>query len=147
MSMYCQPNDLTSVGVNPLALQDVTLAEQQAACATASAMLDDYFGGRYQLPLLAWPPSVTYRAAQIAVYLLLKARGMNPDAGADKQLKEMYDEAIAWAQSVQRQATHPQVTPSLASPGNPTYDLPQVQTSQQRGWLTSNSNGTPTVGW
>ena len=144
-SLYCSVSDLTTIGINPVSLQDVPLAEQQGAIVAASAMIDDRIAGRYQLPLLAWPSSFTYHCAKIAVYICLSARGYSPDAGADPLWKTDYEKAIEWANGIQRQAIHPQVTPSAPSPGNRTYDLPQVQTQPQRGWNWY-GGGTPRVG-
>ena len=144
-SLYCSVSDLTTIGINPVSLQDVALFEQQNAIVAASALIDDRIGGRYQLPLLAWPSSFTYHCAKIAVYICLAARGYSPDAGADPLWVQDYQKAIDWAEGIQRQSIHPQVTPSSPSPGNAVYDLPQVQTSPQRGWYV-NTGGRPRVG-
>jgi phage gp36-like protein len=144
-SLYCSVGDLTTIGINPVSLQDVSLQDQNNAIVAASAMIDDRIAGRYQLPLLAWPSSFTYHCAKIAVYICLSARGYSPDAGADPLWKQDYEKAIEWANGIQRQAIHPQVTPSSPSPGNATYDLPQVQTSVSRGW-NDFGPGIPRVG-
>lgn len=144
-SLYCQVSDLTTIGINPIALQDVSIPEQSAAIVTASAMIDDRIGGRYPLPLLAWPQSFTFHCAKIAVYICLSARGYNPDSGTDPLWKTDYDKAIAWCNGIQRQEVHPQVQVSQPSPGNATYDFPQVQSSPRRGYAQSNGNGTPVV--
>ena len=146
-SQYCQPSDLTTTGVNPTALQTISVAQQVTACIQASELADSYMRGRYQLPLLAYGPDLTYRTAIIAVYMLLQARGMNPAAGADDRIRLNYEDSIRWFEGIQRQAVHPDVTPSVAQPGDSTYDLPQVQSAPQRGWLTYSSQGKPTVGW
>ena len=144
-SLYCALSDLSTIGINSIALNDVSDAEQNAAIVSASAMIDDHIGGRYPLPLLAWPTSFTYHCAKIAVYVCLSARGYNPDAGADPLWKQDYEKAIAWCRGIQRQEVHPQVQVSQPSPGNSTYDFPQVQSAPRRGYAQSNGNGTPTV--
>jgi phage gp36-like protein len=144
-TLYCNVVDLTTIGINPVSLQDVSLQDQQNAIVSASAMIDDRIAGRYQLPLIAFPDSFRYHCAKIAVYICLSARGYSPDAGADPLWKQDYEKAIEWANGIQRQAIHPQVTPTAPSPGNAVYDLPQVSTSPQRGW-TTNTGRTPRVG-
>ena len=144
-SLYCALSDLSTIGINAIALNDVSNAEQNAAIVSASAMIDDHIGGRYPLPLLAWPTSFAYHCAKIAVYVCLSARGYNPDAGADPLWKQDYEKAIAWCRGIQRQEVHPQVQVSQPSPGNATYDLPQVQSSARRGFAQTSGNGTPTV--
>lgn len=147
MATYCAPSDLSSTGINSLALTSVPIAEQLAACQQASDTMDSYFRGRYALPLSNFGTDVTFRAVKIAVYLLMTARGFNPSAGADSRIRLDYEDAIAWCEGVQRQAVHPNVVPAVAQPGDGNHDLPQVQTSPQRGWRTFGSNGKPTVGW
>lgn len=150
-SQYCQPADLTLTGINPVAFQDVSLPEQTAGCQQASELADSWgLRGRYgnNSPiLLAWGQDVTIQCAKVAVYLILTARGMNPSAGADSQIETNYKEAREWFMGIGRQNVHPDVTPNVAIGQNSGADLPQVQTSQQRGWLTSSPQGKPTVGW
>jgi phage gp36-like protein len=133
-SVYCQPADLITTGVNAIALQDVPVQDQLVACQQASELADSYIRGRYALPLSAWGADVTFRTAQIAVYLTLKSRGYNPSAGADDNVRQGYEDSIRWFEGIQRQNTHPDVTPAVAQPGDPIHDLPQVITSQQRGF-------------
>ena len=146
-SQYCQPSDLTTIGINPIAFVNITTPQQVAACVAASERADSYLRGRYALPLLSWGQDVVMMTAYIAVYLLMSARGYNPSSGADNTIRERYEDAIKWFEGIQRQAVHPDVTPAVAQPGDPVHDLPQVQSSPQRGWLTYSCSGKPTVGW
>lgn len=129
---YCAPADLPQ-GLNAVALSSIPSTEQTAACTAASAMLDDFFRGRFPLPLLSWGPSVTLRAVHIAAKLALDARGASPlHAGGDEQIERRYQEAIEWGKGVQRQTIHPDVT--YAQPA-PQYTLPQVSSpNRTRGW-------------
>lgn len=150
-SQYCSPNDLTLTGINPIALVDVSSAEQLAACQQASEEMDSIaFRPRYGNAspiLLAWGNDVTRKAVQIAVYYVMRQRGYNPSAGADDNIKADYEEAIKWCQGVGKQAISPDVTPNIPQGQNSGPDLPQVNSAQQRGWLTTSSSGKPTVGW
>jgi len=134
-----------ATGINPIALQDVALSLQLSACAQASEIADSYMRGRYALPLQTWGGDVRFRTAQIAVWMLLKARGVNPSAGADEYWQTEYNDAIRWFEGIQRQAVHPDVTPAVAQPGDPTHDLPQVRTDQSRGWQQFSPGGRPSV--
>lgn len=145
-NLYCSVSDLTTIGINPLSFTDVAVPTQEAAIVSASAMIDDHIGGRYPLPLLDWPYSFTYHCAKIAVYICLSARGYNPAAGADPLWVTDYKLAVAWAQGIQRQEIHPQVTVSQPSPGNATFDFPQVDSSPRRGYAQLNSRGRPVIG-
>ena len=145
MSQYCSPSDLTTTGINALAFQDVPVPDQTDGCQKASDLADSYMRGRYALPLVAWGADITYRTAQIAVFLILSGRGYNPSAGADSTIRQNYEDAIAWFEGVQRQAVHPDVTPAVAQPGDPVHDLPQVRSQPQRGWAQFSGSGTPSV--
>lgn len=147
-SQYCTPSDLIAVGINPLALQGISNAQQVAACIAASEKADSYLRGRYPLPLLTFGQDVVMHTAFIAVYLLLGQRGYNPSAGADNLIRERYYEAVGypdrpgsgWFPGVQRQAIHPDVT--FATPNPPNFSLPSVRTggpsaAPQRGWTTT----------
>jgi phage gp36-like protein len=149
---YCTTTDLAQY-LPQSVLGLATLAQQQQACDDASQEADSYLRGRYQLPLLAWGKDVTRYTAWIACYLLAQLIGFAPQAGADRLIVERYYQAVGWPDragtgwfpGIQRQAIHPDVTPSLASPGNATYDLPQVRSAPMRGW-SQTRNGKPVAG-
>jgi hypothetical protein len=150
-SQYCQPADLSLTGINPLALVNVQAVQLVAACQQASELADSWgFRGRYgnNTPiLLNWGQDVTLMVAKLAVALALGCRGYNPDAGADNIVDWFWKTAEDWLKGVGSQHVHPDVTPNVAIGQNSGADLPQVNTSQQRGWLTFNGSGKPTVGW
>lgn len=153
MSQYCDPSDLPKY-LNAAALATTTPEAQLQACIDASNEADAFLRGRYSLPLSAWDTNVRKYTAWIACYLLLTGRGYAMMAGSDKQITDRYYMAVGdpskpgsgWFPGVQRQAIHPDVTPAQPSPGDPVYDLPQVRTSQQRGWNTYSRGGKPSVG-
>lgn len=145
-TIYCQPSDLLLTGINPFALQDVTPAQQLAACSQASSMADDYLGIRGALPVSAFPPSVTYHVAQISVWICLKTRGYSPEAGADTQWEKDKDDAIDWFNKIARQSiTVAGLVWATPMPGDPVHDLPQVRSDPQRGWKTYGRFGRPSV--
>ena len=144
-TLYCSISDLTTLGINALALQNVGLPEQQAAIVGASAMIDDHIAGRYPLPLLAFPSSFNYHCAKIAVYICLSVRGYNPAAGADPIWAKDYQKAVDWVMGIQRQEIHPQVTVSQPSPGNATFDFPKVTSAQPRGYAQTDCSGRPVI--
>jgi phage gp36-like protein len=149
---YCTAEDLAQY----LPEQDLNLVTEEVktqACIDASSRADSYLRGRYQLPLLAWGADVRSYTAYIALYLIATRIGFAPQMGSDKLIVERYYETVGWPDKpgtgwfpgVQSQRIHPDVTPSLASPGNPTYDLPQVRSQQLRGWQQTRG-GKPVVG-
>ena len=68
MSQYAQISDLALYGGPATAFQSPATnpAVLNAALVAASAEMDSYFNGRYQLPLLTWDTSVTEVCAKIA---------------------------------------------------------------------------------
>lgn len=150
---YCVRGDLSQyIPAQVLAL--ATLSQQDKACLDATEEADSYLRGRYSLPLLAWGNDVRRYTAWIACYLLATAIGYAPQAGSDQMIRERYYQAVGWPDrggtgwfpGIQRQSIHPDVTPSVPTPGDPIADLPQVSTSQLRGWQQTNGRGTPVVG-
>ena len=131
-TQYVTPAQLPMYGLNPFAIQKVSLDEQNAACIAASATADSYFRGRYPLPFLTFDVDIVMRVAHVATWLLLSSRGRNPEAGYDDQIDERYNQAIAWFGCVQRQAAHPNVTVSQSN--TPRYSFPAVISGPTRGW-------------
>ena len=145
VSQYAQVSDLPIYGLPATALQSPALTPEvlNSTLQGASSEMDSYFNGRYQLPLLTWDVSVTEVCAKIAAYRLLSVRGYNPASAADVNIRDRYLDSVAWLNKVQRQAVHPNVTPTDQS--NPNTQQPGVSSSSvvfvstgqrlpQRGW-------------
>lgn len=153
MSQYLDPADLPKYGPQT-ALDTTDAAQQLQACIDASEIADSYLRGRYTLPLVAWGADVRTYTGWIAWYLLMAGRGFNSGAGADRLIVERYYMAIGnpnapgtgWFPGIQRQAIHPDVTPSVAPGQDPGHDVPSVSTNPQRGWAQFNRAGRPVVG-
>lgn len=148
---YCTPANLAQY--LPAAVLSLTTdAQQLQACADASEEADSYMRGRYTLPLLAWGSDVTRYTSWIACYLLAQLIGFAPQAGSDKLIVERYYSAVGWPDragtgwfpGIQRQAIHPDVTPTIAEGADAVHDLPKVSTSPMRGWQQS-FNGKPVI--
>lgn len=148
---YCTPADLAQY--LPQSVLSLTTTEQQTqACDDASIEADSYMRGRYTLPLLDWGSDVTRYTSWIAVYLLCQLIGFAPQAGSDRLIVERYYQAVGWPDrpgtgwfpGIQRQAIHPDVTPSVPIGSDAVHDLPQVRTSPTRGWQQT-VNGKPVV--
>lgn len=143
MSQYATISDLTTFGVQAIALQNVTPTDQNNTLIAASGIMDSYFNGRYALPLN--PPydgSLAVNCSYIAAYMLMSVRGFRPTQGSDDSIRKNYEIAIKWCEAVQRQAIHPVVNQS-APVTDKTYQLPQVSSSQSRGWNAAAPTGRP----
>jgi phage gp36-like protein len=112
VSQYAQLADLVLYGIPVTAIGNLTTAQQTDALIAASAKIDSYLRGRYSLPLLAWGIEITQAACKIAAFDLMNVRGYNPQSGADNNLINRYNETILWLRDIQRQAAHPDVTPT-----------------------------------
>lgn len=149
---YCDPPDLTNY-LPATALALASPSQKTQACIDATQEADGFLRGRFELPLLAWGNDIRKYTAWIACYLLMSTIGFQPTAGSDRLIVERYYQAVGWPErpgsgwfpGIQRQSIHPDVTPSVPSPGNATYDLPQVRTSPQRGWQQCRG-GKPVIG-
>ena len=72
-------------------------------------------------------------ASYIAAFLMYSGtRGAAPMKGSDEMIRQNYEDAIRWAEGVQRQTVHPDVT--FATP-SPQFAFPQVMSrNAPRGW-------------
>jgi hypothetical protein len=121
-----------------------TVVQQQQACLDATDEADSYIRGRYTLPLLDWGSDLRRYTAYIAIYLLMSgpigwgATGGNPD----QNITTNYYRAVGWPDrpgsgwfpGIQRQAVHPDVTPTIPVGQDGTHDAPQVSSEPRRGW-------------
>lgn len=132
-----------------------TPAQQLQAVTDATNDADDYMNGRYAMPLLTFPSSITDHTAYIAIYKLMTGPiGMAPQAGADVNFERNYYRAVGWPDrpgtgyfpGIQAQRIHPAVTVSPPSGSDPGHDAPQVQSQPKRGWQQVNRRGKPVVG-
>ena len=100
MAAYCSWEDLTNLGISPDAIRSITSDQQDAVIAAASDEMDGYLGSQYKLPLVAWGQDVRLMCARLAVYILISARGFNPDNPGDSQILEAHDMAERWCKRV-----------------------------------------------
>jgi hypothetical protein len=159
MSQYCFPSDLILYAINPLALQGIPIPNQTAACIEASSEADGYLGDRYPLPYFPpFPTALIIHTTYIAVFRLMNARGYDPEAGADEQIRQNYymttfnpnTGVLGWLARVKRQEIS---IPDLifSTPASPNFSLPAVRTggpsvASVRGWTTTRSSGRPPWG-
>jgi hypothetical protein len=148
---YCTPTDLGNY--LPQATIDLASpAQQTQACLDATEEADSYMRGRFAMPLLAWGNDVRKYTAWIACYNIASMLGFPPTQGADDQITRRYHMAVGdpskpgtgWFPGIQRQSIHPDVTPTIAQPGDPVHDIPQVRSAQPRGWQQTR-NGKPVI--
>lgn len=130
--------------IPPQVLNLATVTQQQQACLDATEEADSYIRGRFALPLLAWGNDLTRYTAYIAIYLLMSgpigwaATSGNPDSNVTTN----YYRAVGWPDrpgtgwfpGIQRQAIHPDVTPTIPVGQDSTHDAPQVSSDPPRGW-------------
>lgn len=134
-------------------LNQATPQQQLQACLDASEEADSYMRGRYALPLQAWGNDLVRYTAYIANYLLLNSIGFAPQAGSDTVVTQNYYRAVGWPDrpgtgwfpGIQRQAVHPDITPSVQPGQDPGHDAPQVSSQPIRGWQMIR-RGRPVVG-
>lgn len=143
-TVYATLADLYALGGAPQeAYIDVDTLTQTAALASASENADDHMRARYSLPLIAWGTSITENVCRIAAYKLLTHRGYANASGGDSNIRQQYDDAMAFFDRVQKQQAHPYVVPQPND--TPDYQQPFVssfsvvdvatgRTGPNRGW-------------
>lgn len=109
---YASIADLATYGIPASAFGTLTDAQKLGALDAASSKVDSFLRGRYALPLLGWGTEITEATVVIAVWQLINVRGFRPDVGSDVAIRDRYALTIEWLGRVQRQAAHPNVTPT-----------------------------------
>lgn len=132
--------DVLLVGLPASALGTLSTSQQQACVDWANADAGARLAGRY--PGInqggagwTWDYSVTGYVVALARKRMLDVRGRAPStASADKLVDELYTEAMAWFEGVQKQAIHPDIQggelPGATSQG-------PVLTSSSTYWTNS----------
>lgn len=130
---YAALADLAELGIVSGAIASLSSGTRQEALDRASAELDGYLAARFALPLSSpYPTELLRRTVDVAVYLLMRHRGFNPDAANDQLIVKGYDDAIAWARGVARGEV--QVIGALDGTSTVGEGAPEVETTDSRGW-------------
>lgn len=139
VTTYATPGDLVSVGISPDALSDFGPNEQKDVIEKASRKVDSYLRSHFTLPLTSVGADVMEATVAVSVYWLLSARGYNPEAGADVNIRDRYLDAIRWLEGVAKGTITPDIADSStrAVVGGPA--APIVISSSQRGWSNRGS--------
>jgi hypothetical protein len=111
ITVYAQVSDFTAA-LPATAWGARTIVDVNQALADASSEMDDFFRGRYPLPLIAVPQTVARRCALLARYLFLGGRGFSPATESDKDITKAATDVYAWLDEVQRRVRHP-LTPGV----------------------------------
>ena len=132
---YATRADLEAIGINPVAFQNVSDANVDAALLAASEECDNYMQARYRVldaPLVSWGTDLRRLVCKIAAYTLMAVRGYNPAAGADVYIRMGYEDTIDTLKGVARQSVHLNVVPAFVAGSK--QQLPQVRSGTPRGW-------------
>lgn len=134
---------VNNFGLAGVALGTLTQPVVDAALDEASEDMDQFFGGRWKLPLASWPANLFAKhCCWIAAYTLMTGpRGFNPSGGSDVLIKARYDQAMEWLDKIQRSVLHPTVVevasdPDYAQPEALTFSVTTAsgRTATNRGW-------------
>lgn len=137
---YCTLAEITTLGINPEAVEAIDPTRKEAAISEASDKMDGYLGAQFKLPLLTWGKDVRGCCARLAAIRLLRVRGTGPE---DSQtLEEMEGRETAWLRDVAKGIVQPQVTDSSPSSelGVPSSQ-PRIVTASSRGFSRLPTSG------
>jgi phage gp36-like protein len=140
--VYAQVSDFSAFGINENAIRGYDPTKVAKALAAASRDIDGYLDTQFTLPLLTWGDDIKRCCCVLAAWDIVSGRGYNPEAGADKNIKDRYDDRLKWLDKVSKGTVIPRVTDStpggtIGRPGA----RPLMVSSSQRGW-SSRPNGT-----
>lgn len=100
-------------------------ADKSGALDIASALCDGHLAQRYRLPLVTWSPDLTRTVLAIASYDLVSARGYDPAATDNGNVRQRYLDAIEWLKDVKAGNVTPVITDS-SQPGDPDPSCPGI---------------------
>lgn len=144
MPAYCEIEDVTTVGVNVVALKKTPTEEITKAILFASGKIDSYIGapvGPFNLPLTVWGGDIKRCASIIAAYDVISGRGYNPNDSESDVLRERYLDEIRWLEHIAaRKAMPVGVTDTPVAGGGPVIGQPRVRSNASRGWQSTDSN-------
>lgn len=110
-SQYCTRAELGLYGLPAAALSGVANATQDGFLQGASGIVDSYLTSRFDVPLTTWGIDMVMATASIAAYLLVKQHGFNMNSEDGKNIRQGYEDAVAWLRDV----ASGKATPSGAS--------------------------------
>ncbi len=122
----------TLPGIPVAAIAGISDPDKQSALDAASAYALGKIGNRYKRPIVSWESDLTHAVCKIAVYDLLVARGYNPGAGSDVNVRMRRDDADAWLTSVARQEISPDIVGAASQ--SPGFDAPRILGQPLQGW-------------
>ena len=129
---YAVPADLTKYGAPAEALAGISTEVQEDALQAASDELDSCWADRFTLPLSAWPEAVVRYTCWVAIYDLLKTRGLRAGSDDHAILDGDRTKALKWAEKVGMGKLSPagfvDSTPSVSE------HRPVLKSRAKRGW-------------
>ena len=134
---YATPEQLTLYSLAPGVAAAFSAEEQEAALDAASALVESYIRGRFDLPLAdPYSLDIVTAVTDIAAYTLMKKRGFAPDTEDAKQFEGAYSRAVAWLKDVSMGKALPAgtVSDAGATQGSTAQNAPYV-ISGRRGSL------------
>jgi phage gp36-like protein len=130
---YITQTELGQLSALPTAILDELDATEpgtiDAALDAATGTVNGYLASRYDLPLSSVGEDVKQACADVAAYRLASRHGY-ANEGANADLRQRYDDAIAWLRDVAKGLVTPDVTTTAPEP----TALARIVGQTARGW-------------
>ena len=88
--VFATPTDFANLAGPPALVNSFTSAQITAALASAASEITGSLLSRWQMPLLQWGQDLVRFNVDIAIYLLMKQRGFNPNNPAETVYMDTY---------------------------------------------------------
>ena len=139
MTTYATRDEFRDFGLPAVAVEELSDEQLDGFLDGASAFVDSYIRGRYQLPdpsavpPILIPGEIRRATIVIATYDLVAFRGIDPESAQDKLFVARYDSVIAWLEQLRDGKLHIDLPSTSSSTDGPNgYS---VQSLEPRGWL------------
>lgn len=113
MPGYAVTADIPTFGLASETLVNFAPEQQQAQLDAASDFADSFLAARFPVPLANPGLALKEAVVVIASWRLLTVRGFDPEDKGDVELKQRYDEALAWLKGI----AESDITPAGATLG------------------------------
>lgn len=127
---YATVEDMKRFAIPAVVLRDCEIPDLNSALVAATSMADSYLENRYNPPITMIPDSLKLAVANLAVFIVIKKKGIRPNSDDDITIREGHTDAIKWLQDV---AAGRATLPSQETASAP-QDGPDVLSDMERGW-------------
>lgn len=119
VASYATVQQLKDLGIPGAGLSEFTDLQLQGFLDAGATLMNTDLRARYTLPLLSWDVDLVQWNVDISVWLIMKQRGHNPEAGHNDNFRTAYTDATTALREVGKRVRHPNIVDSAKRARSP----------------------------